>query len=68
MTRKTKPRCASCYAKKGRIHDLYCQRENRDLFPGGPVYNLITTDTGSFSSGGCDTSSSDGGSSCGSAC
>lgn len=80
MTRKKKQRCASCYAEKGKLHGLYCQRENRDLFPGGPVYkDSYVTDTSSSSassssssSGSCDTGSSSshdgGGSSCGSSC
>lgn len=64
MTRKKKQRCASCFAEKGKLHALYCQREDRTLYPRGPVY----ADYSSSSSSSSDSSSYDGsGSSCGSA-
>lgn len=66
MIRKKTQRCASCNALKGKLHSPHCRRENRTLYPDGPVYT-DSTDHGSSSSG-CDASSSDGGSSCGSAC
>ena len=66
--RRTTERCASCHAARGRMHALYCRIEDRTLFPDGPVYKAVTVDLGSSSPDSCDTSSSDSGSSCGSAC